>query len=192
MPPKIDYALLGKAVEHYKERGFTYVEVPWVVEEHAIRATLPDHFDAMELGVGRGRDFRRVYNGDNYLVGSAEQGFLTMNLLPGKYVGVTPCFRMEEVNDLFYQDMFMKVELFSNHPNLQVEEMVKSAESFIHQYSYGLPRRVHTAEGIDLMHGGVEIGSYGERKHDDIGRWVYGTGLALPRFSVANALANVV
>lgn len=192
--PKIDYTMIGKAVEHYKERGFTYVEVPWVVEEYAIRMTLPDEFPCMEVGqrnpVGPG--LLDIYGNANCLVGSAEQGFLAMDLLPGRYVGVTPCFRLEDTNDLLRQDMFMKVELFSNHPGMSVIEMVKSAESFFHMHTYGLPRRLTTADGIDLMHADIEIGSYGERTHEGYGRWVYGTGLAEPRFSVANALARVV
>ena len=37
MSPKIDYVLLGQAVEHYKERGFTYVEVPWAATVEGAR-----------------------------------------------------------------------------------------------------------------------------------------------------------
>lgn len=51
---------------------------------------------------------------------------------------------------------------------------------------------VDTDEGFDLQLGGIEIGSYGKRHHDSFGPWAYGTGLALPRFSVAKAMANVV
>jgi seryl-tRNA synthetase len=193
MTPKIDYKLLGKAVEHYEERGFKYVEVPWAVTEECIRATLPEGFAAVQLATEMGGTrLHEVYGGENFLVGSAEQGFLSMNLKPGRYVGVTPCFRLEDHNDLFYQDMFMKVELFCNIPAFSVEEMVRSAESFFKEHSRGMPTRLVTDIGIDLMHAGVEIGSYGERTHEDFGRWVYGTGLALPRFSVANALSVVL
>ena len=189
--PKIDYKLLGQAVSFYEERGFKYVEVPWAVEKEAIRATLPEDFPYMEIA--EKVDGRLLpSNGENCLVGSAEQGFLALNLLPGKYVGVTPCFRIEPKQDLFYQEMFMKVELYSNHPNMKVEEFIKSAELFFQEHSYGTTRRLETRDGTDLMLADIEIGSYGERLHDDLGRWVYGTGLALPRFSVANALARVL
>lgn len=31
----------------------------------------------------------------------------------------------------------------------------------------------------------IELGSYGIRQHPSVGRWVYGTGLAEPRYSYA-------
>jgi hypothetical protein len=44
-----------------------------------------------------------------------------------------------------------------------------------------------TDEGADLMIDGIEIGSYGIRTYNAI-TWVYGTGLAEPRFSKVNKL----
>jgi hypothetical protein len=41
-----------------------------------------------------------------------------------------------------------------------------------------------TQEGSDLMYKGLELGSYGMRMTPDISI-AYGTGLALPRFSLA-------
>ena len=43
---------------------------------------------------------------------------------------------------------------------------------------------VPTKEGYDLMINGIEVGSYGLRMGNGY-EWVYGTGLAEPRFSVA-------
>lgn len=206
--PKIDYALLGEAINFYESIGYTYVEVPWAVEEYAIRATLPHGFPCMELAQ-RGDDGMRmdglgpVYDGENCLIGSAEQGFLQLCLPPDRYVGCTPCFRLEDRHDMFTQDMFMKVELFDNRDDATVEEVITDAERFFDTHTCASVavalnkpkpvRRVQTEEGIDLSLGGIEIGSYGVRRHDEsFGRWVYGTGLALPRFSVAKALMNVL
>jgi hypothetical protein len=43
---------------------------------------------------------------------------------------------------------------------------------------------VKTDVGYDLEINGIEVGSYGRREVGDF-TWVYGTGLALPRFSQA-------
>lgn len=198
MVPKIDYKLIGEAVAFYESIGFTYVEVPWAVSEDAIRATLPHPFPAMELGRDHGdRGLSVMYPWTNYLVGSAEQGFLTLDLEEGAYVGVTPCFRIEDENDILRQDMFMKVELFDNRPKATVAQTLTAAERFFRDQLnpvFFRPKslqRVETPFGYDLELGGIEIGSYGERSHPDLGRWVYGTGLACPRFSVAKALSSV-
>jgi hypothetical protein len=44
---------------------------------------------------------------------------------------------------------------------------------------------VKTEIGHDIELNGIEIGSYGWRQNQDI-IWAYGTGLAEPRFSIAN------
>jgi hypothetical protein len=41
---------------------------------------------------------------------------------------------------------------------------------------------VTTSDGYDIEYNGVEIGSYGIRKTSFL-EWIYGTGLAEPRFS---------
>lgn len=45
---------------------------------------------------------------------------------------------------------------------------------------------INTNEGLDITFNDIEIGSYGIRQHDNF-IWVYGTGLAEPRFSRAIA-----
>ena len=39
-------------------------------------------------------------------------------------------------------------------------------------------------ESYDIESNGIELGSYGIRQHENI-TWVYGTGLAEPRLSIA-------
>jgi hypothetical protein len=39
--------------------------------------------------------------------------------------------------------------------------------------------------------GRIEIGSYGIRRDDKVGKWVYGTGCAEPRLSYAIAVENL-
>lgn len=202
MTPKIDYALLGRALEAYQVRGYKYVEVPWMVSDHYIRATLPHGAPAMQAACQHDGRLVELYEAESYLVGSGEQGFVALDLPLGAYVGITPCFRVEDNQNLFYQDGFIKVELFvripldeqvrSQTPGTHIDHVITDAREVLSLYTDGDDiRQIETAEGFDLMLGDVEIGSYGERVFEDQ-RWLYGTGLALPRFSVARALSSIV
>jgi len=192
MTPKIDYALLAEALHRYEERGYQYVEVPWAVEERFIRATLPDQYPTLtlfECTPGAACLHRSKPSG---MVGSAEQGFLALGLPPGRYVGISPCFRPEPVNNLFYQDMFMKIELHDTSDEASVARVIEDARWVMDWFlDHDVVDVVSTEEGFDLELGGIEVGSYGERTFEEY-RWVYGTGIALPRFSVARALSTII
>lgn len=203
MTPKIDYELLATAIAKYRKRGYEMVSVPWIVPGDNIRATLPEDYDTFEIGIRGRSDFDcdvLAPLDTSYLIGSAEQGFLGMGLKPGKYMAVTPCFRNEALHDMFYQDTFMKLELHDTRENAAVGLLVGDAEEVMLEINMacGLLFRheqleiVHTDEGTDLNLAGIEVGSYGKRHHPFFGTWFYGTGLALPRFSVAAAMASVL
>lgn len=177
--PRIDWRLLGEAVNFYEKIGYTYVEVPYIVPDAAVRMTLPTEFAYDEVtGSGGG------------LVGSAEQSLLSMALnleLPDDivgrgYVAVTPCFRQEPVLNDLYQRHFMKVELFQIN-NLNPMALLLDAQWFMSKYAK--TQVVRTDEGKDLTVGGIEVGSYGLREGPNGLKWACGTGLALPRFDVA-------
>lgn len=189
--PKIDYALLGEAVQFYKSLGYEYREVPWAVPAAAIDATLPPECDRVVLVVGNKRRDTDYHTTANELVGSAEQGFITLDLPPGRYVGVTPCFRVEDQYDVLRQSMFMKVELFDNTADPDELPMMLEAQRFAQVHGVNA-KIVETDIGHDLMADDIEIGSYGYRTIAPYGRWAYGTGLALPRFSVAKAFQSMV
>lgn len=179
-PPAIDYPLLGAAMQAYIDLGYQPVEVPWAVDEKYIEATLPLPIRSILTEVRYGDT---VYQ--KTLVGSAEQGFLSMGLEPDRYVACTPCFRSEpEYND-HYQRWFMKIELFDNGPGADGYEMMEDAYRVMQRFSGCTPSVLATDEGHDLMINGIEVGSYGNRSVPGIETWAYGTGLALPRFSVA-------
>lgn len=202
MTPKIDYALFGRAMSAYIDRGYTYVETPWVVPEKIIRATLPPEFGYFEQMM---RDDRTAdakpadcrcppypsYKSKGGLVGSAEQGFLALSLPDGAYVGAGPCFRDEEPIDLYRRPYFMKIELFVTLPDAEVGRLVTDAQEVMSLFTDEPIGIAITSEGFDLEIGEMEVGSYGERIHPQHGRWLYGTGLALPRFSVARALSTL-
>lgn len=178
----IDWWLIGEAVSHYTAAGLKYIEAPWFVSDAAVMVTMPP-----------GRKGHRTQDGP--LVGSAEQSFiqLMMNgtLPPGKYVAATPCFRDDEVDELHHR-YFMKVELIQVceprdlgfEIKIQLHKVVKQALEFFQQHHAGDYQVVETEQGFDIELNGIEIGSYGYREHEQF-RWVYGTGLAEPRFSTA-------
>lgn len=203
MTPKVDYKLLGKALGEYEKRGYQYVEVPWTVTEACIRATLPETCPAFAMAIveHQAPDTYHEFGAASRLVGSAEQGFLSLDLKPGAYVGVTPCFRYEPTGDDFlHRTAFMKVELFvripfdkdeaNMTPGTAIDHVLTDAQEVMGLLAGRKPEVVTTPEGFDLEIGGIEVGSYGERTFQEQ-RWLYGTGLALPRFSVANAIAAI-
>jgi hypothetical protein len=187
---RIDWSLVGRAVDYYESAGFKYVEVPWVVDAATVMVTLPAGKRPMRASCHYDeRD-------DLMFVGSAEQSFLQMmldgKLAPGSYVTASPCFRDDEVDELHFKDFF-KVELIVvlNHmaPYEYVRSLAVEADVFFRRTGT-LPaehlRMVETPIGLDIELGGIEIGSYGARYYEGH-HWVYGTGLAEPRFSQAMA-----
>ena len=191
----IDYELLAKAVRFYTERGYRQVEVPWVVSEDASLSTAPN----------RERGCAFCLDDGNYLVASAEQGFVDrIAKIPQtngeKLFSISPCFRNEPL-DMTHSKWFMKLELYVSVFDLPganfdyyIAWLASDATRFF------LENGVQTAMaptdiGYDLVdRHGLELGSYGRRdvmiRYDDSDHaypfsFVYGTGLALPRFSFA-------
>jgi seryl-tRNA synthetase len=174
----INYSLISKAIKAYKKLGYKYIDVPWTVSRDIIDITLP---------VGR---VAFSADGHNFLVGSAEQSFLHLiineNLKSGKYVAASPCFRDDEV-DKYHQKYFFKVELihYSSDASLDksdLSNLIADTYSVLKNFSNKKIQFFKTKEGYDLAIDGVEIGSYGIREFNGF-NWVYGTGIAEPRFS---------
>ena len=175
----INWARLAAAVEFYQMRGYEYVEVPWAIDQERLMATCPTEDHVMKI------------NGEDCLIGSAEQGFITMgNLITERrYVSCSPCWRKEPVYDQIHHGTFMKVELYmpfnpTYADRYSANKMLDDAMDFFKsqvQFTDWLSV-VNTDQGQDIEYSGVELGSYGVRTFGGIG-WVYGTGLAEPRFS---------
>ena len=176
MTPKIDYALLGQALKQYQDRGYRYVEVPWLVEEQHLLETIPNPAGALVVCLntpeGCTEPYLPAYR-RSHLIGSAEQGFLSLDLEPGAYIGVTPCFRHEPKLDVFYQTGFVKAELFVTGESDSLDRVCGDAMEVMSLFSdESKIECVKTDEGYDLMMGGVEIGSYGERAtQSNAARW---------------------
>ncbi len=183
MAHDIDWGLLAYAIEWYKACGFIYIEVPWIVATSINMLTCPDEENLLKIG-----------NSSFSLVGSSEQSFLKLDFdgeLPsGKYVACSPCFR-NEVVDAWHQRTFMKVELFCNDDMGALHAIIGYAERFFidaiknERKTNAKLEKVDTDDGIDIQLNGIEIGSYGIRRLSKNKSWIYGTGLALPRFTQA-------
>lgn len=190
--PSVDYSLISAAIEFYKGLGYEYGEVPWEVSLKHTQSTCPD-LSKILLTQPRVRSCDvELY--DKALVGSAEQSFLQLwsDLklpLEGKFVACTPCFRLNEPNTPYHFRQFMKVEIgmlmdAEDDYGKQMGVMANHARSFFANHTAHEVEQVPTEDGYDLEINGVEVGSYGARYLSRHHTWVYGTGLAEPRFSM--------
>jgi hypothetical protein len=192
------YRRLLDAVDYYEKCGFKYVDVPWAVGAEAIGITRPP-WASVKGGA------HLVAGGDDlFPVASAEQSFIQLQLdalhgsldkrIAGSFCTLTPCFRNEPTLDDLHQPYFMKVELISwdRTTREDMDKMVAGARLLFERDLW--VDCVHNADpdpigvvAYDLVttHTGVELGSYGIRETEYLGRWLYGTGLAEPRFSYA-------
>jgi hypothetical protein len=191
------YKRLQHAVTYYEKCGFKYIDVPWAVSEEAVNITRP----AWAVG-----DSLQYKAGGTPLfpVASAEQSFIQLQLdainnplesrITGSFCALTPCFRNEPVLDDLHQPYFMKVELISWDKTTRedMNKMIAGARLLFEENLW--VTCVHNAEpdpigvtAYDLVttHTGIELGSYGIRETEKLGRWLYGTGLAEPRYSYA-------
>lgn len=184
---KINYARLGEAQLYYEDKKYSYIETPWMVTEQIDAITKP-----------HGIQSNIVANKDKVLLASGEQAFLYQYLkgyLPkGDFQTITPCFRNEPY-DMTHSKVFMKLELIStsvvDKPTLEI--MIRDAFNFFLEripdpYKGGLKIVETGRETYDIELYGIELGSYGIRSCEFLD-WVYGTGLAEPRFS--NALEMI-
>jgi hypothetical protein len=183
----IDYTLVGKAIQHYEHEGYKRVEAPWLVTQAISDITKPP--GASSYIVKKDTEEKT-----KTFVASGEQSFLYLinkGFLPdGKYQTVTPCLRNDTFDET-HTKYFMKVELinFSTYGNifgsLDVSRMISKAYNFFewHAPDYSKLKIIENGNNqFDIEYNGVEIGSYGIRSCSFC-QWIYGTGLAEPRFS---------
>lgn len=189
----INYEYISKAIEFYSSNGYEYVGVPWYVTKDIIMMTKP-HIEIP--------DYELSANG-KYLIASGEQGFLYSimkgYLAPGKYVTCTPCYRFES-QDWLHRKTFMKVELIEFTYDVSRALSPFKVEELSYRFFHSLLplSKASPISPVDSERGpldiatprdwtlnGVEIGSYGVRQYKNLVKWVYGTGLAEPRFTTA-------
>lgn len=186
--PPIDWRKMALACAFYAQKGFEYLETPWVIPAQYSKLTKPhdDPTFIFEKGLFSLQP--------NELVGSAEQGFLYLiqnNLLPkGKFYSVSPCFRTDTY-DATHQPWFLKLELIDTNV-VDADKQLKQIMDLAYEFFTTIKNNDSVLEIVALPDGSkdinlndIEIGSYGVRKMCDT-PYIYATGLALPRFDVAN------
>jgi hypothetical protein len=191
--PANSLLLLHLAIQWWQTQGFAYVDLPWVVPGGYAAAHRPAFC-------------RDIATQHGSFVGSGEQSFLMLRekgLLAGGapgYIGWTPCLR-DEVLDETHQHGFMKAEWYVPLARVEVtgwrerlaellaaQEMMFRAVALYAEGPIGLriDREESGAAQSDLVVAGLEVGSYGLR-HFNGQSYIYGTALALPRFTQALA-----
>lgn len=182
----IDLRLLGQAIDYYKDLGYEYVEVPWLVKESTSLLTLPE-----------GKNSNCIKDDGRCFIGSAEQGIIELFLnneveKNKKYVSFSPCLRIGDV-DQYHKEFFYKVELsyFCDSSFDAVREVIPITQDARKLFSNLLKVPVNEIDvvttsdtNVDLVINEVEIGSYGYRKINENSYIIYGTGLALPRLNM--------
>lgn len=181
----IDWTLLAQAAQFYSQAGFSQKETPYALPELYHSYTKPHNDPSFILNRGMFSEY------PHELVGSAEQGFIYLILnslvsINDRLFSVTPCFRCDTYDNL-HQPWFMKLELF--HYSSKIEDltsMIDMVKSFCAQHTTGSLKIVVTGDNMyDLELNDIEIASFGFREVEGL-TFIYGTGLALPRFSIAN------
>lgn len=180
----INYKNVALAIDFYKERGYKYIEVPWLVSQEAINVTLPTEHNSISTRFGE-------------LAGSAEQSFIQLllndELTTGKYVTASPCFRDDKL-DFWHSRYFFKVELFELYnKHISYLSMVEDALDFFK--SIAGKNKISTMYAgifaLDIVINGIEVGSYGRREYKGW-TWNYGTGYADPRYSLSTSGNNII
>lgn len=179
---KTDFYYIDKCIEFWKKKKFTHLQkVPWIVPTDTLDITRPEQASAF------------LFQNNTGLVGSAEQSLLHLVnkgiLAFGSYVAFSPCFR-DDPESWIHCKEFLKVELnvFVSPDNFKEElpeQLINSASIFFLGLTGKKPDQVQTKDSeLDLEYNGIEIGSYGYRRHGNL-CWYYGTGIAFPRLRMA-------
>ncbi len=152
MGARVERALINFMLDFNRERGFTEVSVPQLVNRRALEGTgqLPKFED----------DLYKVENDDLYLIPTAEvpltnlfqDEIIAESELPIKMCGYTSCFRKEagaagrDTRGIIRQHQFHKVELVSitkpDESDAMFEEMVSCASDLL--TALELPHRLVT------------------------------------------------
>lgn len=159
--------------------------VPALVDPDVMSHTCPAGVTDSRLN-GRGTDT---------VVASAEQSFLQLDkdgeLKAGNWMALTPCYREEPVLDDVHLPVFLKLELIqiSDDVNFYTRSeamyLAHKMQKFFKEF-YAMPTKViETEDGWDVMYEDLELGSFGVRRTMTGRSYIYGTGLAEPRASIA-------
>lgn len=190
----ISYRVIADAIDFYVARGYQLIEVPWIVDLEVDRALGIHPIYEDTNPTGEVKVLPLVQSNLGVHIASGEVGFLQLMVSNpefykkgGKYCTVTTCYRDDPLDNI-HQKYFVKLELLVMSPNLtdDMNIVINDAVEFFYQYT-----KVKTVAtdndcfDITTMDD-IELGSYGIRTTKVVNstyRFVYGTGVAEPRFS---------
>jgi len=196
----VQYRRLADAADYYSHQGFRYTDVPWLVQQKVDHATKPPYVKPIHHHVS-------ALNHTFHFAASGEQSFIQMQYearkagrkIEGRYQTITPCYRDEARIDVFRRIGFMKLELidWSETTEDNLREIVKRAAGFFREFlDIKIIDNDQTHEfGQDIVSEkyNIELGSYGIRE-SEVGdfplKWIYATGLAEPRLTIAMLKEN--
>jgi hypothetical protein len=176
---RINYARLAHAQAFFKGRGYQNVETPWLVTPQAVRATTPIPEVIIETIRG-------------VLVNSGEQGFIQKmvdgELTPGMYQTLTPCFVDLSNGETAGAEYYEQIELLCYMPDdvrTVYEQMINDVMACYFEISDAESFDARQNEdGVEIAFNNIVVGKYGIRAMGNH-KWVYGTGLTEPRFTLA-------
>lgn len=203
----IQMHFLVAAQAAYHDKGYHPMDVPWWATRDIVNLTknpnLPKD-NEYELSLNHKCLIASGEQGFLYLANKGQ-------LPQGTFQTMTPCFR-NEPHDTYHQKQFMKLELIDYLPAYVPRDGSNHAEELNHRIATMLhhafevfqtvaqntmslrmvethasdPTHVPGTQTYDIegltTNEWIELGSYGAR-HAAFGTWIYGTGLAEPRFS---------
>lgn len=207
----IDYSMFVDALRYYDNAGFQQIEVPWWVTADIANITKPPDVPSASNYMLSVNGKCLLASGEQAFLYLANKGQLPY----GKYQTVTPCFRNEiydahhakqfmklELIELLDQSKHVSSKVL----NGLVDKTARLAAGFFKLRASGYaghvdivnvtdeegkvdplaPERTYQLDVVMRMADGecVELGSYGVRQ-TSFAIWLYGTGVAEPRFSKA-------
>jgi len=186
----INYGLIDLASHYYDSHKFKRIESPWLVTQEISDITKAPGLSSYIVR-------KDIETKEKTFVASGEQSFLYLinkGFLPdsGSFHTITPCMR-NDTFDLTHTKYFVKLELIDFDTrnkidaDVEVNLMIHTALGFFKKHVESSRLSVEKVLNTefpawDILLDGVEIGSYGYRECLFC-NWIYGTGLAEPRFS---------
>jgi seryl-tRNA synthetase len=183
---KLEHALMQYALDFLRGRGFTPVEPPFMLNRAAYEgATNWEDFGPVIYKI-EGEDLHLISTSEHPLVSMYKDEILDGNLLPIRYCGFSPCFRVEagahgkDTKGIFRVHQFYKVEqvVFCRPEDSWKlhEELISNAEK-IYQ-ALGIPHRVVTLCSGDT--------GFMSAKTYDLEAWLPGQGKYREMASASN------
>ena len=183
---RLNYALIGFALDHLRSRGFILIQPPFMLKKEAIGgAVILSDFEEV---------IYKVEDEDLYLIGTSEHAIASMHMqeifsgeeLPLRYAGISPCFRKEagahgrDTKGIFRVHQFEKVEQFvfckPSESEAEHQLLLRNAEEFMQ--SLGISHRVVLLSSGDM--GKVSAKTY------DIEGWIPSQGKYRELISCSN------